>query len=75
MSRIPHPLLKAKVERFFNSLELHLGRLEGQAGAPARIYTDNSTEFVNVKYLAAFIEKAIELQYAIPRAGEDPDAR
>lgn len=71
MSRVPDPFRKTEIERFFNRLEMYVDRHNGHFGKPARIYTDNSTEFLNVKYLVAFIEEAIEVQYKIPRKGKD----
>jgi hypothetical protein len=74
MSRVPDLIRKTEVERFFNRLETYLDRFDGYFGTPARIITDNSNMFVNVKYFQAFIEKAIEASYALPRGDKTPDA-
>jgi hypothetical protein len=68
------PARKGQLERFLKSFEDFLTRHEGHFGKPTRIYDDNSNEFVNVKYLVAFVKMAAEEKVADMRDGENPDA-
>ena len=71
---IGQPAHKGQLERFLKNFEEFLTRHEGRFGKPTRIYDDNSNEFVNVKYLIAFVKMAAKEEVADMRDGEDPDA-